>query len=207
MANKRAREMREKENRRKIYEQKSAKLNIFHLIAIAVCGVLLLTYFFDWTYVYNTDIKGAEVNASGWSFFLAAISNNYSSASSVFGNISVPFYYYAQSYVEVLGVLTIISVFLILIAAAIEIVAARTGRHMLSYVSVPIDILLLIMLVAGFVVALSMKDAEILSKYCSGNPACSIRSLIIIPVIVAAVLLVTDVVAAVKYFSAGKYLR
>ncbi|MGN1104378.1 MAG: hypothetical protein ACI4QI_05820, partial [Candidatus Coproplasma sp.] len=120
------------------------------------------------------------------------------------GNISVPFYYYAQSYVEVLGILTIVSVFLVLVAAAIEIAAVKTGRHGLSYLSVVIDILLLIVLVAGFAVALFMKESNILPKYCSGNPACSIRSLIIIPVIVAVALLVIDAVAAVKKFFIGK---
>lgn len=212
MANKSSREQRVKQNRRKIFEQLCEKLKIFYYIALGISVLLLLTYFFKWVYVYNDGSTTpytalTEVKVNGWSFFAAAISGSYTQPDAIFGDIAVPFYMYAQSYVETLGVLTIVSIILILAVIAVQIVALVTKKHVLSWAAIALEVLLFIVLLASYIVALMMKNGQILSVYCGGNTACSIRSLIIIPLIVSVALLAVNIVAVAKYYSARKYLR
>ena len=65
----------------------------------------------------------------------------------------------------------------------------------------------LAMSIASFIVALSMKNGTILSRYCSGNPACSIKSLIIIPALLALISSLPSAIACKKYFAVKKLLK
>ena len=67
------------------------------LLSVFLLSILLLALFFcDLSYIHNTDV-GREVSVSFWSYALATVSGSFSSPAAVFGDIAVPFYYYAET--------------------------------------------------------------------------------------------------------------
>ena len=75
---------------------------------IIVGAVLLLCYFFGWSYVFNTGY-GVEVGVNGWNYIIACFSWQFKSTAAVYGDMAVPFNYYAKYYVRVLSVMTTVS--------------------------------------------------------------------------------------------------
>lgn len=183
------------------YKDACAKILPLYLCAAAVCVVAIICYFFNWVYVYNSDY-GIEVKASGFSFLASVLTGNYTGTGGIYGDIAVPFYYYAANACEVLGALTIIAAILGLLALAILIVVRITKIHEVSFVSIILSVASTIVLFCAFIVALGMNDGKILPVYCSGNPKCSICSLAIVPAIVMAVSVVLQVIAIVKFYLA-----
>lgn len=170
------------QKRRERYDMARNKTRYYHIICIALCALALLLFFVNFAEVYNTD-AGVEVKVSGWSFFLAGITGNYSSSDSVYGDLAVPFYYYAKLWCKGIGVLAVIAVFLTLVLIVLEVIIVVTKKHSLTYAAVFFGFIDTVLLLAIFIVALYMKEAKILSVYCSGNPACSIRSYAVLPLL------------------------
>ena len=106
MANKKEKEKRARENVALQYKKSAGKLLPFYGWAIAVSLVVVICYFLNWVYVYNSDY-GVEVKASGFSFISAASADNYSSADKIYGDLAMPFYYYAKASCETLGAVTL----------------------------------------------------------------------------------------------------
>ena len=64
----------------------------------------------------------------------------------------------------------------------------------------------MLLLVGSLISSLALNGSQILPVYCSGNPACSIRSDAYFPLIAAFAALTVAIVAAVKYHSARDIL-
>ena len=184
MANKREREKRARENVALQYKKSAGKLLPFYGWAIAVLAAVIVCYFFNWVYVYNSDY-GIEVKASGFSFIAAALSGKYSSADKIYGDLAMPFYYYAKTSCETLGAVTLTAFILNVLAVIVLFIVRITKMQLLSFISVLFSLISFALLITSFVVALGMKNDKILSVYCGGNPKCYIGSLSILTALVS----------------------
>ena len=91
------------------------------LLSVFLLSILLLALFFcDLSYIHNTDV-GREVSVSFWSYALATVSGSFSSPAAVFGDIAVPFYYYAETGTILTGILSLLT---ILAALALIVLSA-----------------------------------------------------------------------------------
>ena len=215
MANKKYKEMnmqKEQERIRKEKEERFTKtcnkeLTKFPIIAMVGLAVLLLLFFVDWAYIYNTDIGGKEVSISGFNCLFSGLTGNYTSSDSIYGDMAIPFNYYASAQCENLSIMTLISAVILLILLVCQLVTVITKQHMLNILCAIISVLLSIMLIVCFSMALGMKDSKILPIYCGGNPACSIKSYTIIPAIVALGLTALHGFATYKYYSLRTLLK
>ena len=198
MANKRVKEKRMIDNKAMAYEKERASLLHFYIISAAIALVAVLCYFFNWVYVDNADY-GIEVKVGGFSFVAAAIAGNYTSTQPIFGDLAVPFFYYAATECQVLGILTIIALIADIGAIALLIVTRITKKQQLSLIALPLTIISAVLLFVVFGIALGMKNGDILSVYCGGNPKCSIGSLAIIAAIVTLASAVLQGYTSVKY--------
>lgn len=188
MANKREKEKRAIQNKQNAFEKQCKQLNVFYIAAICASAVLLLCYFFNWVYIYNTSAGvGIEVRVSGWSFSIAALSGKYTASDKVYGDLAVPFNYYARLYCEKLGTVTLISLILAILTLGANIFLLVKPKHVFSVAPAILSLANTVFLFVCFGIALSMKNSDILPVYCSGNPACSIRSLAVIPAIISLV--------------------
>lgn len=201
------RQQSEQMRKQKQFDQTCRKLNPWGWLALGLIGVALLFCFFDWTDIYNTDIVGTEVEVNGWSYAIAGLTHNYSSTASVYGDMAVPFYYYATSWVETLGLLTVLAVALALVSAAVQIVGGVRKTLMLNVVTAVLNLAAAVLLTACFATALSMSGSDILPVYCSGNPACSIRSFAILPALAAYGAAAVSGITAAMYLKAKKLLK
>ena len=197
MANRSDKQRRLEEARRKQLQLDLHALRPLDIAAIAAGVALLLCFFFDWAQVYNTDY-GVEVHVSGFSFALAALTGGYSSTAAAYGDIAVPFYYYAESYCAALGALSLTAVIVSLLCIALPVVRLATGSRRLYAADIALPAAALGLLVACFAVGIAMNGSQILPVYCSGNPACSIRSDAAIGAIVAAAATAISIVSAVR---------
>ncbi len=176
------------------------------LLSVFLLSILLLALFFcDLSYIHNTDV-GREVSVSVWSYALATVSGSFSSPAAVFGDIAVPFYYYAETGTVLTGILSLVLVIAALALAVLSAVVFLRRKYdllplLLFAAGVP-----LLLLVGGLLSSLAPHSSQILPVYCSGNPACSIRSDAYFPLIAAIAMLTVAIVAAVKYHSAHDIL-
>lgn len=209
MANK-TKELQRKQQLRQrkweLFNETCNKTRTLHIACAAICALTLLLFFVDFAEVYNTGY-GVEVRVSGWSFFVAGFTGEYSSGDSIYGDLAVPFYYYAKSWCKGVGALAIIAVFITFILVALETVIVLTRKHSLTYIAVALGFIDAIFLLVTFIVALSMKNGRILSVYCGGNPSCSIRSLAILPFLAALAYTALGGVIGVKLILARKILE
>ena len=91
------------------------------LLSVFLLSILLLALFFcDLSYIHNTDV-GREVSVSFWSYALATVSGSFSSPAAVFGDIAVPFYYYAETGTVLTGILSLV---LVIAALALAVLSA-----------------------------------------------------------------------------------
>ena len=170
----------------------------FYMLAIGILAVIVICYFLNWVYVYNSDF-GIEVKASGFSFIAAALSGKYYSADKIYGDLAMPFYYYAESSCETLGAVTLTAFILNVLAVIVLVIVRTTKLQGLSFVSVAFSVVSSVMLVVAFIVALGMKNDKILSVYCSGNPKCYIGSLSILTALVSFAGTAIQSVGAIKF--------
>lgn len=210
MANKKTREENIKKDKQRRFEIANKSLFPFEAVAAAISLLVVLAFFLNWAYVHNTDV-GVEVKVSGFNTFIAALTGKYSSAERSVGDMATPFYYYAKTYCETLGVFTIVAFSVAvaqLILSAINLaIALICKKRFLNYPLAALSIVTAATLIVCFAVALSMKNAEILSVYCGGNVKCSIRSLAVIPAILSLSVAVLSVVQAVKAEKIKKILK
>ena len=186
MANKREKERREKANAYAAYKKSTEKILPFYIVSGVICLITLAFYFLRWTYIYNYAIKKkVEVSVSGFSFSLAALTGKFTSTDKVYGNLAVPFYYYANSYCKQISVFTLLSLVFVVASAVISFAVFFTKKQWLSIFSIVSIVFGAVMLFIAFGIALSMKNSRIIPIYCGGNKNCSIRSLAIIPAIIA----------------------
>ena len=79
---------------------------------LILSAVLLLCYFFGFSYVWNTSY-GSEASVNGWNYIVSCLTWiftgfkwKFKSTGALYGDIAVPFNYYAKYYVRVLSVAT-----------------------------------------------------------------------------------------------------
>ena len=176
------------------------------ILSVFLLSILLLALFFcDLSYIHNTDV-GREVSVSVWSYALATVSGSFSSPAAVFGDIAVPFYYYAETGTVLTGILSLVLVIAALALAVLSaVVFLRRKYDLLPFLLFAAGVTVLL-LVGSLISSLALNSSQILPVYCSGNPACSIRSDAYFPLIAALAVLSVAIVAAVKYHSAHDIL-
>ena len=211
MATKRAREERVKEDKERRYGLAVKSLRNFPLIAIGISVLFLMLFLLDFGYIYNTGMNsgkgGIEVHFSGFNAFFAMITGGYSSADKIYGDIAVPFYYYAKDHTVIICVFSFIAILFTVSDIVVSVLNVALKKPFLSVVSLCLKTLTFISALVAFIAALAMANSQILPVYCSGNPACSIKSLAIIPAIIAAIGAAISAIASVKFFKAKKILK
>ena len=176
------------------------------LLSVFLLSILLLALFFcDLSYIHNTDV-GREVSVSVWSYALATVSGSFSSPAAVFGDIAVPFYYYAETGTVLTGILSLVLVIAALALAVLSAVVFLRRKYDLLPLLLFAAGVTVLLLVGSLISSLALNGSQILPIYCSGNPACSIRSDAYFPLIAAFAALTVAIVAAVKYHSAHEIL-
>ena len=168
------------------------RINLCRGAIIILLGLMFIFFFFGWCYVYNTDY-GVEVNCSGWNFICMSFCWNFKSTNKVFGDMAVPFYYYAKYYVIVLEIMTTVIFYLTLALVALAILNLKKVSRKVTSIFMVVSIAYSVVLLAAFVTALTMNGSRILPKYCSGNPACSIQSLIIFPFLLSVAIMIINI--------------
>lgn len=176
------------------------------LLSVFLLSILLLALFFcDLSYIHNTDV-GREVSVSVWSYALATVSGSFSSPAAVFGDIAVPFYYYAETGTVLTGILSLVLVIAALALAVLSAVVFLRRKYDLLPLLLFAAGVTVLLLVGSLISSLALNSSQILPVYCSGNPACSIRSDAYLPLLAAIAVLTVAIVAAVKYHSAHDIL-
>ena len=178
------------------------KLRIFPFVSLVVAGILLLLMLSHWVAIYNSDIQKNEIEVSGFNCVAAALSGNYKSADvSAFGNMAV-FQYHAEAYIVKLSVITVVAMFLVIAHLLVQLFAVITNKQkVFNLLAILFALAETAIFIACYVVALSFRDSGILTTYCRGNKACSIRSQAILPVIFALLSLASPILA---FFSERK---
>ena len=176
------------------------------ILSVFLLSILLLALFFcDLSYIHNTDV-GREVSVSVWSYALATVSGSFSSPAAVFGDIAVPFYYYAETGTVLTCILSLgLGIAALALAVLSAVVFLRLKYDLLPLLLFAAGVTVLL-LVGSLISSLALNGSQILPVYCSGNPACSIRSDAYFPLIAALAVLSVAIVAAVKYHSAHDIL-
>lgn len=166
--------------------------------ALVVSIVMVLLFAAKGFYIHNTDVAGGvEISVSGFQAMGALLSGAFESVD--YGDIPY-FYYWAGTETRLSAVFILIS---FLVAAAAAVVAAicflftlRNRDAGLIRVSVLCHALCILLFIAANIV-ISLLNGPIISGYCSGNPACSVRTDLIWNVLLALVALAASIAAAV----------
>lgn len=193
-----ARQQNQKLEKEARYNAARKKLMPLPWIVVGLLVVSLLLNFMHWTDIYNTGIPGTEVVVNGWAYAFAGITRDFMSTSRIYNDLAVPFYYYAQTWCETLATLTLAAVAVMAVAVVCQVIASAAKLYAMNAVTAVLSAAGGGLLIACYAIALSMKDSQILPIYCSGNPACSIRSFAILPALVAIAAGVFCVVIFVK---------
>jgi len=200
------RQKQERQRKRELFNEECERTRFWHIGGIAVCVITLMLLFVTFVEVYNTDV-GVEVKASGWSFFVAGITGKYSSTAKVYGNLAVPFYYYASSWCKIVGVITTVAVFLTIVLIGLEVLILVKRYYSLTYIAVFVGLIAAILLLVAFTVSLDMKNGDILTTYCYNNTACSIRSYAVIPFVAMLLYMAYNVYLSVRLIRAYSILK
>ena len=172
---------------------KEEKINLYRGMIVVLLGLMLIFFFFGWCYIYNKDY-GVEVGCNGWNFICTSFCWNFKSTEKVFGDMAVPFYYYAKYYVIVLEIMTMIIFYLTIILLILACLNLNKVNRTITTVFMFVSIVYSVALLAAFITALTMNGSKILPKYCGGNPKCSVDSLIIFPFLLSLVILIINIV-------------
>lgn len=169
------------------------KINLYRGMILVLLGLMLIFFFFGWCYVYNKDY-GVEVNCNGWNFICMSFCWDFKSPNKAFGDMAVPFFHYAKYYVIVLEVMTTIIFYLTLALIVLACLNLKKTRRIITTIFMFISIVYSVALLAAFITALTMNGSKILPGYCSGNPKCSVDSLIIFPFLLSIVIMIINIV-------------
>ena len=164
---------------------KKEKLELFGTFSFLISLGLIICLFFAVCFVNNTDY-GIEVSANGFNLAFATISGKFKSSSDLFGNVAIPFYYYAKTYTIILGVISLVTLFATISLTVTTNMNIKKKSTEFAKINMIGCFVIAGLFFVSFVVALIMNASDILPIYCSGNPKCSIGGLTIIPALFAA---------------------
>ena len=161
---------------------------------IVIGAILLLCYFFGFSYIWNTSY-GSEASVNGWNYIIACITWSFKSTNGVYGKfLAVPFNYYAKYYVRVLAVATTVSFAVLLAYIIVSCFNIKKFHKKLETISMVLLYVLAFSFLVCIVVALTMNGSKILPRYCNNNPKCSIATLAFFPFFIT---LITAIVHSV----------
>lgn len=169
------------------------KINLCRGMIPILLGLMLVFFFFGWCYIYNKDY-GVEAGCNGWNFICMSFCWNFKSTEMVFGDMAVPFYYYAQYHVIILEIMTTVIFYLTIVLIVLAAFNLKKANRKITSVFMVVSIIYSAFLLAAFITALTMNGSQILPKYCGGNPKCSVDSLIIFPFLLSIVIMITNIV-------------
>ncbi len=165
---------------------------------LIIAAILLLCYFFGFSYIWNTGY-GSEASVNGWNYIFACLTWNFKGTSWIYGKgLAVPFNYYAKHYVRVLSVATTVTFAFILIYIVLTIFNTIKFRKKLEIISMILLYVLALAFLACIVVALTMNGSKILSGYCNNNPKCSIATLAFFPFFISLIAAISHTVFIYK---------
>lgn len=154
---------------------------------IIVGAALLLCYFFGFSYVWNTSY-GSEASVNGWNYIIAGFAYIFSGftfkfkeTGAAFGDLAIPFNYYARVYVRVMAITAVVSFIILLAYIILSVLNIKKYSDKLEKVTMVVLYVLAATFLACIVTGLAMNGSKILPKYCSGNPKCSIATLAFFP--------------------------
>lgn len=183
------------------------KLKLYPCITAVLLAASILLFFIPWAEIFNTDIGGAEVSINGWACAIARLTGNFASTNGIYGDMAVPFYYYAPEDCEPLSLFSLIAAIGILVSLVLMVITMIKKTQALNCASLLLNIVGAVFLFLSYTTALSMNQSEILPQYCSSNPACSVRSFAVIPAVCMALAVIVSLIASIKYLQARKLLK
>ena len=172
------------------------RTRLLSLASLLIVGVLLLMMLVNFASVYNTNI-GIEKRITGFNCVAAGLSGNFTDMS-LYGDIAMPFNYYAASQTHTLCTVSIVVLFVIVAHIVVALFAVITNKQgVFNFLTIALGLAEGVLFIVCYAVARSMKDAEILSGFCQGNPACSIESTAILPALLAIFSLALPILAII----------
>ena len=142
---------------------------------------------------------GVEANCNGCNFICQSFVWDLESENHAFGDISL-FYYFAEDYIYILQILTTIIFYLTLGLCALTFLGIKLKKHsrLIATFFMIVSIAYSTLFLAAIVVALTINGSRILPEYCSGNPACSVQSLIIFPFLLSVGMMIINIFLRAK---------
>ena len=212
MANKKRKNEIRQAYQRKAQEQKFEaavkKIFIYPCIALAINVLVLVLLFVTFADIYNSSSSvGVEVSVSGWSFVMSALTGNYTSVEPIYGDIAMPFYYYAAEWCQTIGTCALLAAIAVILTLVVQLVTVIRKNHVLNLISLALSVVSFVLLIVCFAKGIDMINSDIIPIYCGGNPLCTIRSYAIIPALLALGGGVVSAIATVKYFQASSLVK
>lgn len=180
-------------------QEKVKKLDFLKVIAICLTAIVMALFFVDWAQIYNTTIQGKEVSFTGFNALLASINGTYRSPDAMYGDLAIPFFYYARDGVKTLCALTTANMIILVVLLIAQIIAVLKGKQILNLICAVLSLALTVMLFVAYGAAIKLNASQILPIYCSGNPACSIKSYIIVPAIISILIIACHAVPYILF--------
>ena len=169
----------------------------FTVGSLVILAIMLLLFFFGWSYVYNTDISGVEIGMNGWNYICLGFSRDFKSLNKVaYGEVD-SFYYWVRYFVETETILTFVAFWLVLALGGVAFLNVRKANKKIALILGIASVVLALTFLACFVVSVSMTP-KMVAGFCGGNKACSVHSLALIPFFVAIGNAVVNFVLAYK---------
>ena len=163
--------------------EKNDPFSSYTVGSLVLIGILFLSLFFGWSYIFNTD-SGVEIGVNGWNYVCLSFTWYFKTTNEVlFGNVAA-FYYYVKHIVVVLTVVTAVAFYLLVALAPIAFINIKKSSVKLATVNGILSVVLAVVLLVCFIVSLCM-GPKMIKGYCSSNPKCSVCSLAILPMFIA----------------------
>ena len=152
----------------------------FTVGSLIILAILLLFFFFGWSYIYNTDINGVEIGMNGWNYICLGFTHDFKSLNKVaYGEVD-SFYYWVKHFIEAETTITFVTFWLVIALGAVAVLNVRKTNRKVALILGFSSIVLALAFLGCFVVALTMTP-KMVAGFCSGNKACSVHSLALIP--------------------------
>lgn len=171
---------------------------------IVIGAILLLCYFFGFSYVWNTSY-GSEAGMNGWNYIISGFiyifsgfTFKFNKTGAIYGDMAVPFNYYAREFVRILAIATVVSFIILLAYIAVSALNIKKYHAKLQTVAMILLYVLAAAYLTCIVVALAMNVSGILSGYCSNNPKCSIATLAFFPFFISLIMAIVNSVFMYK---------
>ena len=181
------------------------KLRPFPVVSACLLGIALVLFSAHWLEIYNTDIPGVEISVSGFSAAICGLTGNYTMPDKIYGMMAA-FYYWAPDPCPAFGATALASLVSLIAVIVLTVVIAVKDIHKLDAVTAALAVVSAALMIAAFVFANRM-EPDMIAGYCSGNPACSLKSYAIFPALFTLAAAAMDIFASTKYFKARKTLE